>query len=188
MGLISRCKDCRRLGARLTALLGFPDFGLNLGPHRLAHLPGVSIPQEVFSSRCDCFWSVFASDCVSSLYIGRRATFTPDVIDIAVPTVVPELDYDNPLYRSSAFSWSSRLMVLAGRVLHEVYSPNASRTAQQRQALVPELHLKLESWHHELPSYLRAKGTDPTKAPHAHILGVSRESEEMDRYGSADRE
>lgn len=129
------------------------------------------IPKAVSTSRCDCFWAAFASDCISSLYIGRRAYFTPDMIDTAIPAISPELDYDAPLYRSSAFAWSSRLMLLAGRVLCEVYSPSMTKSAQQRKALVPELHLKLESWNHDLPSYLRANGHDPTKAPHPHILG-----------------
>ncbi|GAA5880587.1 hypothetical protein JCM3774_004744 [Rhodotorula dairenensis] len=149
------------------------DFGLNLGPHRLTQPPGGAIPKAVFHSRCECFWSTFASDCISSLYIGRRAYFTPDMIDTAVPTIFPELDYDAPLYRSSAFAWSSRLMLLAGRVLCEVYSPSLTKSVQQRKALVPELHLKLESWNHDLPSYLRANGSDATKAPHPHILALN---------------
>ncbi|KWU43954.1 hypothetical protein RHOSPDRAFT_34576 [Rhodotorula sp. JG-1b] len=149
------------------------DFGLNLGSHRLAQMPAEVIPKAVSTSRSECFWAAFASDCISSLYIGRRAYFTPDMIDTAIPAISPELDYDAPLYRSSAFAWSSRLMLLAGRVLCEVYSPSMTKSAQQRKALVPELHLKLESWNHDLPSYLRANGHDPTKAPHPHILALN---------------
>ncbi|GAA5985225.1 hypothetical protein JCM10908_002575 [Rhodotorula pacifica] len=146
------------------------DFGLNLGPHRFTQEAGAPISSETFASRTHCFWSTYSQDCISSLYIGRKGYFTPDMIDIPVPAIVPELDYDAPLYRSSAFAWSSRLLLLAGRVLSDVYSPSLTKTAQQRKALVPELHLKLESWNHDLPSYLRANTTDAAKAPHPHIL------------------
>ncbi|PRQ75792.1 Fungal specific transcription factor domain-domain containing protein [Rhodotorula toruloides] len=146
------------------------DFGLNLGPHRLSMSMGLEISEELITARRDCFWSAFASDCISSMYIGRSTTFKPDVIDVIPPPVVPELDFEAPLYRSSAFHWSSRLIFIASKIMDSVYTLRPGISLAMRQAKVPELHLLLESWYHELPSHLRASGADPQKAPHPHIL------------------
>ncbi|GAA5853879.1 hypothetical protein JCM8547_007483 [Rhodosporidiobolus lusitaniae] len=146
------------------------DFGLNLGMHRLSMSMGVHITDELVSARRDCFWSCFCSDQVVSHYIGRPPSFTPDMVDTIPPPVVPEFDFEEPLYRSSAFHWASRLMFIASKILGTVYTLKPGVSLQARQAVVPELHLLLESWYHELPSHLRASGSDPTKAPHPHIL------------------
>ncbi|GAA5988920.1 hypothetical protein JCM11641_002915 [Rhodosporidiobolus odoratus] len=147
------------------------DFGLNLGPHRLSMSFGVPISDELISARQDCFWSCFASDTIASYYIGRPPSFTDDMIDVLPPPIVPEFDFEEPLYRSSAFHWSSRLTYIGSKILTRVYSLKPGVTLQQRQAAVPELHLLLESWYHELPSHLRASGSDPNKAaPHPHIV------------------
>ncbi|BGP19264.1 hypothetical protein JCM10213v2_007351 [Rhodosporidiobolus nylandii] len=146
------------------------DFGLNLGPHRLSLSMGVPITDELITARRDAFWSAFASDIVCSYYIGRPPSFTPEMIDVVPPVIVPELDFEEPLYRSSAFHWSSRLMYIASKILTTVYTLKPGVSLQARQAAVPELHLLLESWYHELPSHLRASTTDPTKAPHPHII------------------
>ncbi|GAA6036432.1 hypothetical protein JCM8097_003503 [Rhodosporidiobolus ruineniae] len=146
------------------------DFGLNLGPHRLSMSMGVPITEELVSARRDAFWSSFCSDIIASFYIGRPPSFTPDMIDTIPPPVVPEIDFEEPLYRSSAFHWSSRLLFIASKILTGVYSLKPGITLPQRQALVPELHLLLESWYHELPSHLRASSNDPAKAPHPHII------------------
>ncbi|BGP42685.1 hypothetical protein JCM10450v2_006792 [Rhodotorula kratochvilovae] len=146
------------------------DFGLNLGPHRLSMSMGIPITDELVAARRDCFWSAFCSDIISSMYIGRGITFTPDVVDTIPPPIVPEFDFDAPLYRSSAFHWASRLIFIASKVMTSVYTLKPGISLAQRQSKVPELHLLLESWYHELPSHLRASGTDPAKAPHPHIL------------------
>ncbi|GAA5918333.1 hypothetical protein JCM6882_008217, partial [Rhodosporidiobolus microsporus] len=146
------------------------DFGLNLGPHRLSMSMGVAITDDLIESRNSTFWSCFCSDIIASLYIGRPPSFTPDVIDTPPPAIVPEFDFEEPLYRSSAFHWSSRLIFVASKILTTVYTLKPGVSLQTRQGAVPELHLLLESWYHELPSHLRASGSDPSKAPHAHIL------------------
>ncbi|GAA6010938.1 hypothetical protein JCM10207_004000 [Rhodosporidiobolus poonsookiae] len=146
------------------------DFGLNLGPHRLSMSMGLEISEETIAARRDCFWSAFCSDIIASLYIGRPPTFTPDMIDTIPPKITPEFDFEEPLYRSSAFHWSSRLVFIASKILTTVYSLKPGISLAARQAAVPELHLLLESWYHELPSHLRASGSDPSKAPHPHIL------------------
>ncbi|GJN93620.1 hypothetical protein Rhopal_006677-T1 [Rhodotorula paludigena] len=102
--------------------------------------------------------------------IGRSITFTPDVVDTIPPPIVPEFDFDEPLYRSSAFHWASRLIFIASKVMTSVYTLRPGFSLAQRQAKVSELHLLLESWYHELPSHLRASGSDPLKAPHPHII------------------
>ncbi|KPV73843.1 uncharacterized protein RHOBADRAFT_54437 [Rhodotorula graminis WP1] len=146
------------------------DFGLNLGPHRLSINMGMPLSDELITARRACFWSAFCSDIVSSMYIGRSIAFPPEMVDTDPPPVVAELDYDSPMYRSSAFHWASRLIFIASKVMSRVYSLKPGISLAQRQAMVPELHLLLESWHHELPSHLRASGSDPLKAPHPHIL------------------
>ncbi|GAA5821674.1 hypothetical protein JCM11251_000965 [Rhodosporidiobolus azoricus] len=146
------------------------DFGLNLGPHRLSMSMGLTITDDLIESRNGAFWSCFCSDIIASLYIGRPPSFTPEVIDTPPPAIVPEFDFEEPLYRSSAFHWSSRLIFVASKILTTVYSLKPGVSLTSRQAAVPELHLLLESWYHELPSHLRASGSDPTKAPHPHIL------------------
>lgn len=78
--------------------------------------------------------------------IGRRITFVPDIVDIDPPHVVPDIDFDAPMYRSSAFHWSSRLIFIASKVMARVYSLRPGISLAQRQAEVPELHLLLESW------------------------------------------
>lgn len=80
------------------------------------------------------------------------------------PPVIPELDFDAPLYRSSAFHWSSKLILLGSRIMASVvrsltipitslclfgllqYALKPGITLQKRQAAVPELHLALEHW------------------------------------------
>jgi len=77
------------------------------------------------------------------------------------------------VYRASAFNWSARLLLLGARILTTVYSLRPNIALATRQAAVPELHLALETWYHELPSHLRASGTDPKAAPHAHIIALN---------------
>ncbi len=77
------------------------------------------------------------------------------------------------MYRSSAFNWSARLLLLGARILTTVYSLRPNIALATRQAAVPELHLALETWYHELPGHLRASGTDPKTAPHAHIIALN---------------
>ncbi|GAA5847252.1 hypothetical protein JCM9279_006158 [Rhodotorula babjevae] len=149
------------------------DFGLNLGPHRLSMSMGIPLSDELVTARRDCFWSAFCSDIMSSMYIGRSIAFPPEMVDTDPPPVVPGLDFDAPMYRSSAFHWASRLIFIASKVMSRVYSLKPGISLSQRQAMVPELHLLLESWHHELPSHLRASGSDPLKAPHPHILALN---------------
>jgi hypothetical protein len=164
------------------------DFGLNLGINRLTMNMGVTISEETIVGRRDCFWSAFASDNIASLYIGRPPSYTPDMIDVSLPPVVSEDDFVEPHYRSSAFHWSSKLMVIASKILATVYSLRPGVSLQARHAVVPELNLLLAEWcvslfhllrtllilrsrrYHGLPSYLRASGSDPSKAPHPHII------------------
>ncbi|CEQ42328.1 SPOSA6832_04129 [Sporobolomyces salmonicolor] len=157
------------------------DFGLHLGGHRLSMGLGVGVGEPLLNARRDTFWN-----------IGRSISFSPDEIDISPPTIVPEFDFDAPLYRSSAFHWASRLIFIGSKILTTVYSLKPGISLGARQATVPELHLLLESWcvvplyllshgnaeeavltsrrYHALPSHLRASGSDPTKAPHPHII------------------
>ncbi|GAA5887094.1 hypothetical protein JCM5296_001592 [Sporobolomyces johnsonii] len=146
------------------------DFGLHLGGHRLSMGLGVGVGEPLLNARRDTFWSAFASDVIASMYIGRSISFSPDEIDVSPPTIVPEFDFDAPLYRSSAFHWASRLIFIGSKILTTVYSLKPGISLSSRQATVPELHLLLESWYHALPSHLRASGSDPTKAPHPHII------------------
>jgi len=78
--------------------------------------------------------------------IGRSIAFPPEMVDTDPPPVVAELDYDSPMYRSSAFHWASRLIFIASKVMSRVYSLKPGISLAQRQAMVPELHLLLESW------------------------------------------
>lgn len=66
-------------------------------------------------------------------------------------------------------------MLLASSILAKVYSAKASSGLEERRKSVPELHLQLESWHHALPSFLRASMSDPLKAPHPHIIVLNGE-------------
>lgn len=68
------------------------------------------------------------------------------MVDTDPPPVIAELDYDAPMYRSSAFHWASRLIFIASKVMSRVYSLKPGISLSQRQAMVPELHLLLESW------------------------------------------
>jgi hypothetical protein len=122
------------------------DFGLNLGINRLTMNMGVTISEETIVGRRDCFWSAFASDNIASLYIGRPPSYTPDMIDVSLPPVVSEDDFVEPLYRSSAFHWSSKLMVIASKILATVYSLRPGVSLQARHAVVPELNLLLAEW------------------------------------------
>lgn len=131
---------------------------------------GIPITEELVAARRDCFWSAFCSDVISSMCasrshlsapsdvrlltdppcaradIGRSITFTPDVVDTIPPPIVPEFDFDEPLYRSSAFHWASRLIFIASKVMTSVYTLRPGFSLAQRQAKVSELHLLLESW------------------------------------------
>lgn len=78
--------------------------------------------------------------------IGRSITFLPDVIDQQPPPVVPELDFDEPMYRSSAFHWSAKLIFIGAKIMCSVYSLKPGVSLGIRQAPVPDLHLQLEKW------------------------------------------
>ena len=54
---------------------------------------------------------------LTSIYIGRKQHFLPDEVDQTVPPVVPEIDFDAPMYRSSAFHWSSKLILIGSRIM-----------------------------------------------------------------------
>lgn len=85
------------------------------------------------------------------------------MVDTDPPPVVAELDYDAPMYRSSAFHWASRLIFIASKVMSRVYSLKPGISLAQRQAMVPELHLLLESWC--VPILLPPSSTDEASAP-----------------------
>lgn len=104
------------------------------------------ITEALLSARRDTFFSAFSSDVIASMYIGRKIYFVPDEIDQIPPPVVPELDFDAPMYRSSAFHWSSKLIILGSKIMTGVYSLKPGISLRARQAAVPELHLALESW------------------------------------------
>ena len=76
------------------------------------------------------------------------------------------------MYRSSSFLWFSKLCLIGSRIMSKIYSLTPIALSD-RQAAVPELHLALENWYHELPGYLRANMTDPSKAPHQHIIALN---------------
>ncbi|KAL8293756.1 hypothetical protein RQP46_000457 [Phenoliferia psychrophenolica] len=80
--------------------------------------------------------------------------------DTIPPPVVPDLDFEAPMYRSSAFHWSSKLILLGARVMTSVYALKPGISLRARQAAVPELHLALESWYHELPRFFRRVAKD----------------------------
>ncbi|ORY50689.1 hypothetical protein BCR35DRAFT_356107 [Leucosporidium creatinivorum] len=147
------------------------DFGCFLDVHRLSvGAPPGGVSEEVAKARRDTFFSAFCSDVIASMYIGRSITFLPDVIDQQPPPIVAELDFDEPMYRSSAFHWSAKLIFIGAKIMCSVYSLKPGVSLGIRQAPVPDLHLQLEKWYHELPSHLRASTSDPNKAPHPHII------------------
>ncbi|KAK4700541.1 hypothetical protein P7C70_g5706, partial [Phenoliferia sp. Uapishka_3] len=168
------------------------DFGLHLGIHRLSIGVG-GISEELITSRRDAFFSTLSHDVyvtylvlrtvdsnserrparIASMYIGRRVYLSPDEIDQIPPPVVPELDFDEPMYRSSSFHWSSKLILLGARIMTTVYALKPGVTLRARQSAVPELHLALESWYHDLPSHLRASMSDASKSPHPHIISLN---------------
>lgn len=53
-----------------------------------------------------------------------------------------------------------------------LYNPTAINLAA-RQAVVPGLHLALETWYHELPAHLRSAMSVASKAPDSFIIGKS---------------
>lgn len=63
-------------------------------------------------------------------------------------------------------------MRILSKLLSTVYSLKPGVTLESRRAALPEIHLALERWYHELPSPLRASTPTPAKAPHCHILGA----------------
>jgi hypothetical protein len=59
--------------------------------------------------------------------------------------VDPIADFDAPMYRSSAFHWSSKLAIIACKISTAVYAKRGIGLAARR-ACVPALHLELQSW------------------------------------------
>ncbi|KAM0748701.1 hypothetical protein T439DRAFT_327971 [Meredithblackwellia eburnea MCA 4105] len=148
------------------------DFGLHLGIHRLSHGCG-EISDGVLAARRDAFHSTFITDVMLSMYIGRNITFKSEDIDQAIPPVMTDTEFDVPMHRSSCFHWATRLALIASKLMSTVYDLRAGISIASRQVVVPEIHLALETWYHELPSHLRATGTPIAKAPHPHIIGLN---------------
>lgn len=165
------------------------DFGLDLGLHRLAIGSG-GISDEVVSARREVFFSAFQTDIILSMYIGRSTTFGHEDVDQTVPEIDHEIEYDAPAResrapnleprltspladRSSAFHNATKLILIASKMMNTVYALKPNIALASRQAAVPELHLQLETWYHDLASPLRASTTTASKAPHPFILGKS---------------
>ncbi|KAM0791828.1 hypothetical protein ACM66B_004087 [Microbotryomycetes sp. NB124-2] len=148
------------------------DFGLHLGVHRLTVGKGF-VPEELNNARRNMFWTAYSVDLSTSIFIGRKLYFPPDHIDIDFPHIVAEIDYDEPMYRSSALHWSAQLCLIGARIMHQIYSLRSDVSFSQRQKSVPELHLQLEKWHHALPNHLRVSTSDPSKAPHQHVIALN---------------
>ncbi|GAA5999606.1 Zn(II)2Cys6 transcription factor [Rhodotorula paludigena] len=148
------------------------DFGLHLDTHHLQIGSG-SIPETLRITRRNAFWAAFQVDCLNSVYIGLRPHFEVGDIDNDLPAIDSSVEYDHPAYRSSSFNASSKLMRILSKLLSTVYSLKPGVTLESRRAALPEIHLALERWYHELPSPLRASTPTPAKAPHCHILGLN---------------
>ncbi|GAA6021663.1 hypothetical protein JCM10207_008106 [Rhodosporidiobolus poonsookiae] len=148
------------------------DFGLHLDVDRLQIGSG-SISDSLRASRRNAFYAAFSMDISMSIHLGRRPLLSVSDVDISIPTVDNEIEFDAPAHRSSSFVASCKLTNIASRLLETVYSLKAGTSLTARQAAVPELHLALETWYHELPSPLRASTPTPSKAPHPHILGLN---------------
>lgn len=73
--------------------------------------------------------------------------------------------------RSSAFSNASKLILIASKMMTSVYALKPNIALASRQAAVPELHLQLENWYHDLASPLRASTNVVSKAPHPLVIG-----------------
>lgn len=133
------------------------------------------IRDELIVARKDTFYGALQTNVLLSLYIGRSCQFTAEDIDQNVPEIDHELEFDPPTipYRSSAFHFASKLILIASRMASTVYAlkPNISLSA--RQAAVPELHLALESWYHTLSGPLRATTSTVSKAPHPLIIALN---------------
>ncbi|BGP17687.1 hypothetical protein JCM10213v2_005726 [Rhodosporidiobolus nylandii] len=148
------------------------DFGVHLDIHRLSIGSG-GISQSLRSARRNAFFAAFQTDVGLCVYLGRQPLLSVADIDTALPPIENEIEYDEPAYRSSSFHAACKLINITSRLLDTVYSLKAGVSLAARQAAVPELHLSLEKWYHELPSPLRASTPTPSKAPHPHILGLN---------------
>ncbi|BGP49575.1 hypothetical protein JCM10450v2_005470 [Rhodotorula kratochvilovae] len=148
------------------------DFGLHLDTHHLQIGSG-SITNALRLTRRNAFYAVLQHDCLLSVCIGLRPHFNVEDIDNDLPLVDAEVEYDHPSFRSSSFHAASKLMCIVSKLLSTVYSLKPGVTLATRRAALPEIHLALEQWYHELPSPLRASTPTPAKAPHPHILGLN---------------
>lgn len=101
---------------------------------------------DVFVSPLPSALAFLPTNAHNETDIGRSITFLPDVIDQQPPPVVPELDFDEPMYRSSAFHWSAKLIFIGAKIMCSVYSLKPGVSLGIRQAPVPDLHLQLEKW------------------------------------------
>ncbi|KAM0786399.1 hypothetical protein ACM66B_001866 [Microbotryomycetes sp. NB124-2] len=148
------------------------DFGLQLGLHRL-NIGAAEIPDELTAARRNAFWSAYQVDVLLSMYIGRATSFIADEIDQDVPFVDHEVEFEEPAYRSSSFHHSAKLIMLASRMMNSVYALLPKISLAQRQSVVPELHLELETWYRGLPGPLRTAAATISNAPHPHIIGLN---------------
>lgn len=70
------------------------DFGLHLGVHRLTIGQG-GIDQALITARQKKFYSSFSVNVLLSVYIGRSPTFRPASIDLQIPPISPEIDFNS---------------------------------------------------------------------------------------------
>ncbi|GAA5906172.1 hypothetical protein JCM6882_006066 [Rhodosporidiobolus microsporus] len=148
------------------------DFGLHLDVHRLQIGSG-GIAQDLRTARRNAFYAAFIVDTLQCAYLGRQPLLSVADLDLGIPPVDNDIEFDHPSFRSSSFHAAAKLGNILSRLLDTVYSLKAGISLATRQAAVPELHLALETWYHELPSPLRASTPTPSKAPHPHILSLS---------------
>lgn len=106
----------------------------------------MGVDSDMIAARRDTFYAIFGTEVFMAMHMGRpNATFRPDEFDQQPPPVDPIVDFDPPMYRSSAFHWSSKLAIIASKILGAVYAKRGVGLAARRSE-VPALHLELQTW------------------------------------------
>ncbi|KAF8167342.1 fungal-specific transcription factor domain-containing protein [Crassisporium funariophilum] len=167
-----------------TAIRMAYDLGLNCDSGKWKmHGHDLFSPQES-QARRQIWWACCLTDRYGSVYMGRPIMIKDEDFETPLPNVdpveerqpwQPTLVREGVVYPPvpsrimSAFCASSRLMMIVGSIVSQIY-PVHSMSTLPRQAMLADLESRLDQWYITLPEELRYDGSSKKITPPPQIL------------------
>lgn len=160
------------------------DLGLNCdSTNWKIHGHDLFAPQET-QTRRQIWWACCLADRYGSVYMGRPIMIKAGDFDQPLPNVdcvedaylwQPAVHTDSVPYSAvpgrvmSSFCATSRLIVIVGSIISEVY-PVQSPNRGSKQAIVADLESRLDQWYITLPEQLQYQAVNKRQIPPPQIL------------------